>query len=108
MTDRGARRALPAGPTPDEVRERIAPASAPTSPYIRIKLQDGPVGEVGVNGAQIDEVIAWCAVVLERLHDELPDMHTSMSAWHLGQALYQLGARKVERTVRGVEGTSRP
>jgi len=28
--------------------------------FCNIKLQDGPIAEVGVNGCQIDEVVKYC------------------------------------------------
>jgi hypothetical protein len=110
MTTGNGRQArhLPAGPTPDEVRERIAPSIDPGNPYIHIKLQDGPIGEVGVNGAQIDDVLTFCANVLGAFYGALPDRATSLALWHVNQALVQLAARRREREVRGVEGTGRP
>lgn len=80
-----------------------------SEPYIRIKLQDGPVQEVGVNGCQIDDVIKWC-------HDALTDFNqppykteeNKQAIYALRRALTWLSRRTAVRMKRGVEGTSTP
>ncbi len=102
------RKPRPQGPTPDRLREQIAPKPAAPHPYISIKLQDGPVGEVGVNGAQIDEVIFWCHERLTEFYQRLPDQHTDNAIEFLELAVIELNERRKDRTARGVEGTSQP
>lgn len=77
--------------------------------YSTIVLQDGPVGEVGENGDQIDDLLAY---VIERLrefnqppHD---NPHTLLAIAHCEEAQQWLAVRTAERTQRGVEGTSQP
>lgn len=102
-------RKLPLGPTPNELRSEIAPDPAhdPLA-YIRITLQNGPIGEVGVNGAQIDDVIRWCQSRLVEFNDTQPSMHNVEAIRHLGFALRQLALRTTDRIRREVEGTSAP
>ena len=77
--------------------------------YIQIKLQDGPIRLVGVNGAQIDEVIAWCR---DRLLEFNAEPHftpeTAIAISDLNAALAWLQIRTRDRERRGVEGTSAP
>ena len=90
------------------VQPRLGAPRRSSLPYIQIKLQNGPIGEVGVNGAQIDEVIAWCRDRLLEFERKLHDSHTAMAAFRLDQALVALAERTKDREIRGVEGTARP
>lgn len=71
------------------------------------QLQNGPIGEVGENGAQIDDVILWCRNKIQEFDREIRDSHNIECIKLLDLALLQLQERRWKRTQSGVEGTSR-
>ena len=80
------------------------------NPYVaEIRWQVGPVREDGVNGAQIDEVLAACVEKLRALNQPPYDTReTSLAITHIEEAIHWLEARTRDRIRRGVEGTSIP
>lgn len=73
-----------------------------------IKWQEGTVPEVGVNGAQVDEVVGACIDRLTVLRAELPDRETSLAITKLEEAFMWLQRRTEKRMAQGVEGTRSP
>ena len=80
-----------------------------SSEYIKIKFQDGPIGHNGVNGCQVEDVIA---VLIDRLRDlNIPPYNTretSLAITALEEADNWLNRRTRDRIKRGVEGTFAP
>jgi hypothetical protein len=76
--------------------------------YSTIVLQDGPIREAGVNGDQIDDVLAFVAESLREFNRRgaEPDHRTVLAIMHCEDALAVLAERTADRTARGVEGTS--
>ncbi len=79
--------------------------------YIRRKgatvtfdIQNGPVGENGVNGMQINKLITFTRRVLEQLNDQFPSRENSLTITKLEEAEHWQDARTIDRTIRGVEG----
>ncbi len=71
---------------------------------VTFQLQDGPIKEVGVNGVQIDDVIAWAKTVIEGFNVKFPCRENSMIVTKLDEALLWSIKRKLDREKRGVEG----
>lgn len=69
-------------------------------------IQNGPVKEVGVNGCQVDTVIAAAKEMIAGLNRKFPCQENSEAEFHLNAALQCLEARRVNRESRGVEGRS--
>ena len=69
------------------------------------RLQTGPIKEVGVNGAQIDDLIQFCKNKLEEFQKLAPSGYTLAAMLSLDAALIALALRTSDRTKRGVEGT---
>jgi len=67
-------------------------------------LQNGPVKEVGVNGCQVDTLVAAALLIVEGLNHNFPSTHNEKAIAGLQQALDAFKERKVERDARGVEG----
>lgn len=67
-------------------------------------LQNGPVGENGVNGCQVDTVIEAAKVILEGLNKNFPCRENSIAITKLEEALMWLQQRIKNRVSRGVEG----
>lgn len=72
---------------------------------ITFKIQNGPIGENGVNGCQVDTMIIAAAEIIRGLNKKFPCRENSCAITHLDEALHWLKARKTDRVKRGVEGT---
>lgn len=88
---------------------------APEGSFIRVNhetndiafsIQNGPVKEVGVNGCQVDEIIAVARIMLAGLNRNYHCVHNDYAIDALDTALARLAERKADRERRGVEGTS--
>ena len=71
---------------------------------ITFKIQNGPIKEVGVNGCQVDTIIAAAKEILSGLNDKFPCPENEQAIRHLGEALTELENRRLNRESRGVEG----
>lgn len=67
-------------------------------------LQNGPVAEKGVNGCQVDTVIAAAKTILEGLNKNFPCRENASAITKLDEALMWLNKRKQDRVKREVEG----
>lgn len=71
---------------------------------IHFKIQSDPIGEVGVNGCQVDAMIEAAKIILEGLDDKFPSEWNLKAIQSLNNALECLRLRKKDREKRGVEG----
>jgi hypothetical protein len=69
-------------------------------------LQNGPVKEVGVNGCQVDTLVATAKVMIAGLDKKYPHKENTAALAALNDALTALARRKSDRESRGVEGTN--
>lgn len=71
-------------------------------------LQNGPIKEngEGVNGCQVDTIVAAAKMILEGLNKNVPSRENSMAITKLDEALMWLEKRTKDRLDRKVEGTS--
>lgn len=76
------------------------------SEFIKIKFQEGPIGEVGVNGCQIDDVIETLVDRLLGFQKTHPCRENALAITNLEQARMWLEERTKNRIKQGVEGTS--
>ena len=77
--------------------------------YSTIKLQDGPIKEVGVNGDQIEDLVEYCWRTLKSFNTAPHACReNSIALTKLEEAHMWLLRRKRDRELRGVEGTSAP
>lgn len=76
--------------------------------YATIQFQDGPVKEVGVNGAREEDLLA---ILIDRIRSFQSTKHacreTALALTKLDEALHWLNHRNDERKERGVKGTSK-
>ena len=69
-------------------KERFAPiVTDPGRSIIMIKLQDGPVGEVGMNGCQVEDCITFFKKVIEGFNSKSPNHHNDNAISKLNQAI---------------------
>jgi hypothetical protein len=71
-------------------------------------LQNGPVKEKGVNGCQVDTVIAAGLAILEGLNEKFECEENTSAIHHLRKALDYLHDRTKNREARNVEGHNLP
>lgn len=74
---------------------------------VTFTVQSGPIKEFGVNGCQIDDVIAWAKSKIEQFNAEFPCRENSLIVTKLDEALLWSMQRKLNREKRGVEGQSK-
>ncbi len=87
-------------------KDRVAPDD-PAPVFASVTFQDGPIGEVGVNGCHHEDLLT---MVMHRLQwfqtGEYACQANEDAIGHIQRALHALGLRTLERQERGVEGTS--
>lgn len=75
------------------------------SDFIHIKLQKGPINEVGVNGCGVEDVIEWCIDTLRTWNDgPMRCRENSLAITSLEEAGNWLTRRHINRMRQGVEG----
>ena len=72
---------------------------------LKAKIQKGAIKENGVNGCQIDDVIAFSREFISKLNEKFPCRENALVITKLQEAELWLLARKIERENRKVEGT---
>lgn len=71
------------------------------------KIQHGPIKEHGVNGCQVDDVIAWARDLIAGLNQQFPCRENALIITKLDEAILWSMARKLDREKRQVEGLSK-
>lgn len=78
----------------------------PHGPDVNLNFQNGPIGEVGVNGITNEALLA---IVLDRLSyyqsGQYKCRENALAITKIEEALLWLHSRTLERLQRGVEGT---
>lgn len=79
----------------------------PRGKFGRVKFQQGPVGEAGVNGCSNEDLLG---IVMHRLagfqSGPFPCNENGVALQHVQAALHWLQQRTLDRQARGVEGKS--
>lgn len=77
--------------------------------YIHIKLQKGPINEVGVNGCGIEDVIQFCIDQLRMWNEgDMRCRENSLAITSLEESQNWLVRRHINRIQQGVEGFMAP
>jgi len=74
---------------------------------ITFKIQNGPIKENGVNGCQVDTIVATAKKMIEGLNEKFPCRENSMAITKLDESLMWLRERKRDRQSRNVEGLNK-
>ena len=74
---------------------------------LTVKLQKGPIKEVGPNGCQLDDVILWITQRIAFFNKSHPCHENELTVDALKIAHRAQHMRKLSREARGVEGTSK-
>lgn len=73
---------------------------------VRFRIQNGPIGEVGENGCQVDTLVEAVRLIVKGLNAKFPCRENSLAITKLEEAGHWLQARHRDRIRRGVEGTN--
>ena len=73
---------------------------------ISFKLQKGPIKEHGLNGCQVDTIIATALRIITKLNEKFPCVQNVQAMHFLADALSALDDRRRDRELRDVEGTN--
>ncbi len=90
----------------DFIKESGWPQVHGQTSSVTFTIQSGPIKEYGVNGCQIDDVIAWAKGKIEGFNTAFPCRENSLVITKLDEALLWLYKRKADREKRNVEGTN--
>jgi len=74
--------------------------------HIGFRIQDGPIKENGINGAQVDTLIEAARLILVGLNKKFPSRYNNNAIAYLFSAIASLEQRTLDREARGVEGTN--
>ena len=74
------------------------------SNFVGFRIQNGPIKEMGVNGCQIDHVLAFTLTFLKCLNAENPNAHSKAAIKHIELAMFALRERARGIEKRAVEG----
>ena len=74
---------------------------------ITFKIQNGPIKENGINGCQVDTMIAAARKIIEKFNKQFPCRENSVAITKLDEAMMWLNKRKQDRIERNVEGTNK-
>ncbi len=74
---------------------------------IKFKIQQGGIGESGINGCQVDSMISVSLAIIRGLNQKFPCRENSIAITKLEEALHWLQTRKSDREKRGVEGLNK-
>jgi len=94
-------------PPPEYIKEAGWPQVHGQPSTVTFQIQSGPIKEFGVNGCQIDDVIAWVKEKIEGFNAAFPCRENSLVITKLEEALLWSMARKLNREKRGVEGQNK-
>lgn len=91
-----------------EVRQVPAEGNSPVTVYAKIKFQEGPIKECGINGCHNEDLIA---IVIDRLQNfqesSFACRENAIAITKLEEALLWLNKRTQNRRAKGIEGTSK-
>ena len=74
---------------------------------ITFRVQNGPIGERGINGCQVNTIVAAAVEIVRGLNAKFPCRENSLTITKLEEALLWLRARRDDRISRGVEGENK-
>jgi hypothetical protein len=74
---------------------------------VTFTIQDGPIGDVGVNGIQVTDMLEFVKEVYKSLNHAFPCRENSITITKIEEAIHWQDARTKDRESRGVEGQNK-
>ena len=94
--------------------EIYGPDGADHDGYIRVDgsqvlftIQNGPIGDAGVNGIQVTDMLEFVKEVYKSLNHAFPCRENSITITKIEEAIHWQDARTKDRETRGVEGQNK-
>jgi len=75
--------------------------------FLTVKLQDGPIGDVGENGMQVTELLDFVNEIYKELNKAFPCRENSLTITKIEEAIHWQDSRTKDRESRGVEGQNK-
>ena len=77
------------------------------SPIVSFELQSDPIGEVGVNGVQVLDMLKYVKYLFESLNEAFPCRENTLTITKIDEAIHWQDARTKDRERRKVEGQNK-
>ena len=77
------------------------------SPIVSFTLQSDPIGEVGINGVQVLDILKYSKNLFESLNEAFPCRENALTITKIEEAIHWQEARTKDRERRGVEGKNK-
>jgi hypothetical protein len=77
------------------------------APVVKFTIQSDPIGEVGVNGVQVLDILKYTKCLFESLNDAFPCRENALTITKLEEAIHWQEARTKDRLRRQVEGQNK-
>lgn len=74
------------------------------APIVKFTIQSDPIGEVGVNGVQVLDILKYTKCLFESLNDAFPCRENALTITKIEEAIHWQDARTKDRQNRNVEG----
>lgn len=74
---------------------------------VTFTIQDGPIGDVGINGIQVTGMLEYVKEVYKSLNAAYPCRENSITITKIEEAIHWQDARTKDRETRGVEGQNK-
>jgi hypothetical protein len=76
------------------------------APIVKFTIQSDPIGDVGVNGCQVLDMLKYTKNLFESLNEVFPCRENSLTITKMEEAIHWQEARTKNRIQRGVEGSN--
>ena len=77
------------------------------APIVSFELQSDPIGEVGVNGVQVLDMLKYVKYLFESLNQAYPCRENALTITKIEEAIHWQDARTKDRQKRLVEGQNK-
>lgn len=77
------------------------------APIVKFTIQSDPIGEVGVNGCQVVDMLEYVKCLFQSLNNEYPCRENSLTITKIEEAIHWQEARTKDRLNRQVEGQNK-
>jgi len=76
------------------------------APIVKFEIQSDPIGEVGINGCQAQDMLEYVKSLFESLNDAFPCRENALTITKIEEAIHWQEARTKDRLQRKVEGSN--
>jgi hypothetical protein len=77
------------------------------APIVSFTIQSDPIGDVGVNGVQVTDMLEYVKCLFQSLNDAFPCRENALTITKIEEAIHWQEARTKDRLKRQVEGQNK-